>query len=327
MQAYIFRRILFFVPTLFLITIVSFIVIVAPPGDYADTIVTAMLAEGMDIEQGLAQALRVRYGLDKPVVQQYFIWIRNIFQGDLGVSLVYSQPVSKLIMQRLPWSVLVSFTSLVVVYVIGFPIGVFAAIRQYSVADYVFSFVGFLGLATPNFLLALIFLFFYFRTTGQVLVGLFSEQYILAPWSFGKVLDLLNHLWIPAIITGTAGTAGLIRIVRANLLDELKKLYVTTARAKGVSEPKLIFKYPVRMAVNPIISGIGGILPALIGGEVITSLVIGLPTVGPLLLEALQAEDMFMAGSIILILSVLTVIGTLISDLMLVVIDPRIRYG
>ena len=327
MQSYVIRRLLYFIPTLILISIISFAVIQAPPGDFVTTLVVQMEARGDQVDEDLINALRARYGLGKPLWQQYLIWIGNILQGDLGVSMAYNQPVSRIIMDRLPWSLLFSFSAFLIVYAIGFPIGFLSAVRQYSIADYFLTFVGFIGLAIPNFMLALILLWGYFEATGQALVGIYSVEYAVAPWSFGKFLDLLNHLWIPAVIIGTAGTAGLIRIVRANLLDELKKLYVTAARAKGVPETRLILKYPVRLAINPVISNIGYVLPALISGEVITSIVIGLPTIGPVLLRALQTEDMFLAGSIVLILSVLTLVGTLVSDLLLAVIDPRIRHG
>ena len=327
MQSYIIRRLLYFIPTLILISVISFAIIQAPPGDFVTTLAVQMEARGDQVDEDLINALRARYGLGKPLWQQYLIWIGNILKGDLGVSMAYNQPVSRIIMDRLPWSLLFSFSAFIIVYSIGFPIGFLSAVHQYSILDYVLTFIGFIGLATPNFLLALVLLWAYFEATGQALVGIFSVEYAMASWSFGKFFDLLNHLWIPAVIIGTAGTAGLIRIVRANLLDELKKLYVTTARAKGVSEIRLILKYPVRLAINPVISNIGYVLPALISGEVITSIVIGLPTIGPVLLRALQTEDMFLAGSIVLILSVLTLVGTLVSDLLLAVTDPRIRHG
>ena len=323
MQSYIIRRLLYFIPTLILISVISFAIIQAPPGDFVTTLAVQMEARGDQVDEDLINALRARYGLGKPLWQQYFIWIGNILQGDLGVSMAYNQPVSRIIMASLPWSLLFSFSAFIIVYSIGF----LSAVRQYSILDYVLTFIGFIGLAIPNFMLALILLWSYFEATGQALVGIFSVEYAVAPWSFGKLFDILNHLWIPAVIIGTAGTAGLIRIVRANLLDELNKLYVTTARAKGVSEIRLILKYPVRLAINPVISNIGYVLPALISGEVITSIVIGLPTIGPVLLRALQTEDMFLAGSIVLILSVLTLVGTLVSDLLLAIIDPRIKHG
>jgi peptide/nickel transport system permease protein len=208
---------------------------------------------------------------------------------------------------------------------VGLPIGVYSATHKYSLGDYFFTLVGFFGLATPNFLFALIILWLYFNATGNVMVGLFSPEFVMAPWSFAKFIDLLKHLWIPAIIVGTAGTAGLIRVMRANLLDELEKPYVMVARAKGLSERKILFKYPFRIAINPAISTIGWVLPALVSGELLTSMVLGTPTVAPIFVSALLNQDMFLAGSIVMILSTLTVIGTLISDILLAWVDPRIR--
>ena len=239
--------------------------------------------------------------------------------------MAHNMEVNKLLAQRLPASLAISTISLILVYLLGLPIGIYSAIRQYSAGDYVFTFIGFLGLAVPNFLFALILLWVTFEATGTAAIGLFSAEYANAQWSFAKLVDLLKHLWMPALIVGTAGTAGLIRVVRASLLDELRKLYVTVARAKGVAERPLLFRYPVRIALNPVISTIGWTLPALVSGELLVSLVMGLPTIAPLFVQALINQDMFLAGSVVMVLSSLTVLGTLISDILLVAIDPRIR--
>jgi len=325
MLRFILRRFMWMIPTLIAISIISFIIIQAPPGDFLTNYIGQLRARDEEVEQATIEALRVRYGIDKPMYIQYFKWMRNILQGDLGRSLEWNRPVSELIAERLPWSLTISFSAFIFVYLIGIPIGTLSATRQYSIRDYIFTFIGFIGLATPNFLLALIMLWLYFVYTGNVVVGLFSPQFLMAPWSFARFLDLLKHLWMPGIIIGTAGTAGLIRVMRANLLDELQKPYVMVARAKGLTERKLLYKYPFRIAINPVISTIGWTLPGLVGGELLVSLVLNIPTLAPLFLGSLKSEDMFLAGSIVFILSTLTVIGTLISDILLAWVDPRIR--
>ncbi len=246
-------------------------------------------------------------------------------QGNLGRSLEWNQPVSKLIADRLPWSLAISVASFFLAYALAIPIGFYSATRQYSFGDYVFTLIGFIGLATPNFLLALLILWYYFVATGNVAVGLFSNEYLVAPWSFAKFIDLLKHLWLPALVVGTAGTAGLIRVMRANLLDELERPYVMVARSKGLSETKLLFKYPFRIAMNPVASTIGWTLPTLVNGELLASLVLGLPTIAPLFVGALLSQDMFLAGSVVMVLSTLTLVGTLLSDIVLAWLDPRIR--
>ncbi len=313
------------IPTLIAISIISFAIIQAPPGDFLTSYVGQLRARGEDIDRATIAALRLRYGIDQPIYVKYFKWMRNILRGDLGRSLQWNRPVSELIAERLPWSLTISFTAFIFVYLIGIPIGTLSATRQYSIRDYFFTFVGFIGLAIPNFLFALILLWFYFVFTGNVAIGLFSEQFLMAPWSFARLWDLLKHLWMPGIIVGTAGTAGLIRIMRANLLDELQKPYVMVARSKGLTETKVLYKYPFRIAINPVVSTIGWTLPALVSGELLVSLVLNIPTVAPLFLGALLNQDMFLAGSIVLILTTLTVIGTLISDILLAWVDPRIR--
>ena len=321
----IFRRVLLALPTLLFISIVSFAIIQLPPGDFVTTRVSQWIAQGESVDAETESMLRARYGVDQPVSLQYLKWLRNLIRGDLGVSWAWAKPVGALVAERLPWSLLVSCISLVFVYLVAIPIGVLSATRQYTFSDYAFTFVGFVGLAIPNFLFALIFLWLFFLATGNSAIGLFSREYLSAPWSVGRVLDLLKHLIIPVIIVGTAGTASLIRVMRANLLDELKKQYVIVARAKGLAEGRLLFRYPVRMAINPIVSTVGWTLPALVNGELLTSIVLGLPTLAPVLLQSLLTEDLYLAGSIIFILSILTVVGTLLSDLLLVWADPRIR--
>ncbi|HVL26231.1 MAG TPA: ABC transporter permease [Thermomicrobiales bacterium] len=326
MAQYIIKRIIFMIPTLFIISILTFIIIQLPPGDFVSTMVANSAAQGQNIDAAEIQALRARYGLGQPVYVQYGKWVTGLLQGDLGFSYTFNEPARSLIMGRLGFTILISASALLMTWAIAFPIGIYSAVRKYSVGDYTFTLLGFLGLAIPDFLLALVMMYIAFKYFGQSVGGLFSEQYIDAPWSLAKLADLGSHLWIPMVIVGTAGTAGLIRILRANLLDELFKPYVITARSKGVSERRLLLRYPVRIALNPFISTIGWSLPALFSGETIVGVVLSLPTIGPLLLNALKAQDMYLAGSIILILSILTVIGTLISDILLAWNDPRIRY-
>ncbi len=325
MLPFILRRILLMIPTLAVVSLISFAIIEAPPGDYMDAYVDRLTAQMGTVDQSEIEALRDRYGLDQPWHVRYWRWISGVMQGDLGRSMQWNQPVSKLIATRLPWSLAVSVSSLLLVYIISIPIGIYSASRQYSPGDYVATLVGFLGLATPDFLLALIFLWLYFLGTGNVAVGLFSDEYMTAPWSFAKFLDLMSHIWLPALIVGTSGTAGLIRVMRANLLDELQKPYVMVARAKGLKEGRVLVKYPLRIAMNPVASTIGWTLPALVNGELLVSMVLGLPTLAPLFVSALLSQDMFLAGSVVFILSILTLIGTLISDIVLAWLDPRIR--
>lgn len=326
MVSYIARRLLYMALTLVLLSITSFAIIQLPKGDYLDTVVASLAMNHNQLTPGEIEGLRERYGLDKTFLEQYVKWMRNFLQGDLGMSFQWRQPVLPLILERLPATIIISLATLVVTYTIGILIGIYSATHQYSFGDYVASVVGFIGLATPNFLLALILLYLGVSVFNVSLLGLFSRQYVDAPWSVGKVLDLLTHLPIPIIVIGSAGAAGLIRVMRAMLLDELRKQYVVTARAKGARESRLIFKYPVRVALNPVISGLGGVFVYIVSGETITSIVLGLPTTGSLLYGALLNQDMFLAGSIVMVLSMLTVIGTLVSDLLLVIADPRIRY-
>ena len=325
MIRYIIRRLLLMIPTVIAITVLSFIIIQAPPGDYLDAYVAQLRALDQIIDDAEVESLRIRYGLGQPMYVQYFKWIGGLLRGDLGRSMQWNQPVSRVLAERLPWSVLISLVSLLFVYAVAIPIGTTSATHQYSIRDYVFTFFGFIGIAIPNFLFALILLYLYFVYTGDVVLGLFSPQFQYAPWSLAKFLDMLQHLWMPAVIIGTAGTCGLIRVMRANLLDELQKPYVLVARAKGLTKRRVLYKYPFRIAINPVVSTIGWVLPALVSGEVFVSLVLGLPTIGPVLFQSLLSQDMWLAGSIVFILSVLTVIGTLISDILLAWLDPRIK--
>ncbi len=327
MFQFILRRVLYLIPTLIAISLVMFIIIQLPPGDYLTTLTAAMASQGENVDQAALVALKERYGLGQPVYVQYWKWISGILlHGDFGRSFAWNMPVSDLIWERLALTMVLSIASLLFVWIVAFPVGVYSAVRQYSVGDYVATLLGFIGVAVPNFLLALVLMYIAFKYFNQSVGGLFSPEYQEAPWNWDKVLDLLSHLWIPIIIVGTEGTAGLIRIMRANLLDELRKPYVVTARAKGLPEWKLLLKYPVRIALNPFISTVGWVLPGLVSGSAIVSIVLSLPTTGPILLRALLSQDMYLAGSFLLMLSVLTVVGTLLSDLLLAWLDPRIRY-
>jgi len=308
------------------VSVVAFIIIQLPPGDYLTTMIMNLEASGIQIDEALIRSLEKHYGLDLPIYAQYFKWMWNMLHGDFGRSFEWNEPVSKLIGRRLPLTITISLSTLLFVYAVSIPIGIYSATHQYSIGDYGFTVFGFAGLAIPNFLLALVLMFVFYKYFGLSAGGLFSLEYQIAPWSLGKVIDMLKHLPIPIIVIGTAGTAGLIRVMRGCLLDELRKQYVITARAKGVSERALLFKYPVRVAVNPIISTIGWTLPGIVSGETIVAIVLSLPTTGPLLFGALIAQDMYLAGSTVMFLTFLTVIGTLISDILLVWIDPRIRY-
>lgn len=327
MLRYIIRRLLFMIPTLFAISLVAFAIIQLPPGDFLTSYIATLAAEGETVNAEMIANLRAQYGLEQPVYVQYFKWLKGISQGNFGLSFEWKQPVSKLIWGRVALTLVVSICTLLFTWAIAIPIGIYSAIRQYSIGDYIATFFGFLGLATPNFLLALVLMVIVFKFFGVSIGGLFSSEYALAPWTLGKVLDLLKHLVIPMIVLGTAGTAGLIRIMRANLLDELRKPYVVTARAKGLDERTLLLRYPVRAALNPFVSSMAFMLPRLISGAVITSVVLSLPTTGPLLLRALMSQDMYLAGAFILLLSTLTVIGMLISDILLAWLDPRIRLS
>ena len=325
MLTYVVRRLLLAVLTTWAISVLAFVIIQLPPGDYITAYIAQMTASGTVVSQQLAEALREQYGLDQPVWVQYLRWMRLVLRGDFGMALEWGKPVSEVIGDRLWLTMALSVGAIVITWALALPIGIYSAVRQYSIGDYIATFVGFVGLAVPSFMVALILMYVGFRYFGANIGGLFSDRFVEAPWSLAKAWDLLTHLPLPAIILGLAGTAQLIRIMRANLLDELGKPYVMTARARGLPEHRVILKYPVRVALNPFASTIGYLLPYVVSGSIIVSLVLSLPTVGPLLLRALIAQDMFLAGTIVLLLGVLTVLGTLLSDLLLMWIDPRIR--
>lgn len=326
MLNYIIRRVLIMIPTLAVISVLVFVIIQLPPGDIITSRLEQLQAEGQEISIEQIEALRARYNLNDPLYLQYFKWIGGFLTGNLGYSVMYGQSVNNLIWDRLGYTLLITTTATFLTWLVAFPLGVYSALRQYSPLDYAATLAAFLGLATPNFLLALVLMYLGYEWFGIPVGGLFSPEFADAPWSFAKVWDLLSHLWIPAVVIGTAGMAGLMRIMRANLLDELGKPYVTTALAKGLSPTRLVIKYPLRIAINPFISTVGWMLPGLISGSAITAVVLSLPTTGPLLLESLMNQDMYLAGSFLLMLSALTVLGTLISDILLAVTDPRIRY-
>ena len=326
MGDYLIRRVLLMIPTVFAISVITFVIIQLPPGDFLTSYITSLESSGQVVDQSTIDSLREQYGLGDPVWVQYWKWITGVLTGDFGQSFQWQRPVADLIGERLVLTIVLSLSSLLLIWALSFPIGIYSAVRQYSPGDYLFTLLSFIGLGVPNFLLALVLMWFSYSWFGITVTGLFSNEYVDASWSAGKVLNLLSNLWIPTIVLGLGGVAGLIRIMRANLLDELHKPYVVTARAKGVAERDLIVKYPVRVALNPFVSTIGWTLPGIVSGSIIVSVVLNLPTTGPLLLTALQSQDMYLAGAIILLLSVLTVIGTLISDLLLAWLDPRIRF-
>ena len=327
MVNYIAQRLLIMVPTLVGISLITFIIIQLPPGDFLSTMIAECEAQGESSCSDQIDIYRQEFGLDKPVWQQYLFWVGGLLEGDLGLSFEYNKPVNQVIGESLLLTIIVSAATILFTWIVAFPIGVYSATHQYSWGDHGLTFIGFLGLATPNFLLALVLLFLANVWFGTSIGGLMDPKYLDQPWSWGKLLSVLEHLWIPVVVIGTSGTAGLIRRLRANLLDELQKQYVVTARAKGLSPGKALLKYPLRMALNPFIADIGNLLPQVISGAVIVSVVLSLPTTGPILLRALQTQDMYLAGSFLMCLALLTVIGVLISDLLLAVLDPRIRLA
>lgn len=327
MVGYIVQRILLALLTIWAISVLAFLIIQLPPGDFVTAYIAMMSASGTGITEAEAQALREQYGLDQPFHIQYLKWMALIAQGNFGMAIEWNRPVVDVIGDRLALTIVISLAAVIFTWALALPIGIYSAVHRYSFFDYLFTFIGFIGLAIPGFMLALVVMYVGFAYFGANVGGLFSAEYAEAPWSWEKVWDLIQHLPIPAIVLGIGGTAQMIRIMRSNLLDELRKPYVMTARARGLSETRVILKYPVRVALNPFVSTIGYLLPYIVSGSIIVSLVLSLPTVGPLLLKALIAQDMFLAGTIVLMLGVLTVIGTLISDLLLMWIDPRIRLG
>ncbi len=327
MFGYIVRRLFIMIPTLLAISAISFVIIQLPPGDYLTTLLNEARARGESADLSYINFLRETYHLDEPLVLQYFYWLGGIFQGDWGYSFEYNLPVTEVVGDRMFLTILLTFATTLFIWVVAFPIGIYAATHQYSLGDYFFTFLGFIGFAVPNFLLALVLMYLANVYFGTAIGGLMDPSYIDQPMSWGKFLSVLEHLWIPVVVIGTSGTAAMIRRLRANLLDELQKQYFVTAKAKGLPEGKALVKYPLRMSLNPFIADIGGILPDLISGATIVSVVLGLQTTGPLLLTALQSQDMYMAGSFVMWLAMLTVIGVLISDMALAALDPRIRLG
>lgn len=325
MLIYLARRLAIAAVTCLVISLATFLIIRLPPGDFVDSYIANLASSGSAVTLEQAQALRHDLGLDRPMVVQYGIWISHIAEGNFGVSMLFKRPVTEVIGDRLWLTMAVSFAALFLTWALALPIGIYSAVRQYSWGDYLATTLGFIGLAVPNFLLALILMWLGFRYLGLSVGGLFSSEYAQAPWSLARAWDLAKHLPLPACVLAIAGTAQLIRIMRANLLDELRRPYVVTARAKGLSESRVVLKYPVRAALNPFASSMAYIFPSLVSGSIIVSLVLGLPTVGPLLLQALLAQDMYLAGAIVLLLGVLTVAGTLVSDLVLMWVEPRLR--
>jgi len=324
---YLGRRFLYMIALLILSSILSFTIINLPPGDYLTSYLMQLDAAGSDMAEQLAAALRHQYGLDRPLHIQYWKWVTGIFRGNLGLSFEWNRPVWDLVMERLPMTLVVSISTTILSYMIAIPVGVYAATHQYSAGDMLATLLSFMGMAIPGFLFALFLMLVFYKYFGVPIGGLFSTQYANAPWSWDKLADLLRHLWVPLIVVGLSGTAVNVRVMRANLLDELSKPYVITGRAKGLTERRLLVKYPVRVALNPVISGIGWVFPSLLSGQTIVAVVLNLPTTGPLLLRSLLSQDMYLAGSITLMICALTVMGMFVSDLLLGVADPRIRLS
>ena len=326
MGRFIARRLLGMIPFVFLVSITVFVLIKLPPGDFASNYAAALAASGETVDDTMLAELRHRYGLDQPLPVQYVRWISSVVRGDFGFSFKWQQPVSSLIGERMGLTLILSFATLLFTWAIALPIGVYSAVRRYTIGDTIVTMLGFIGLAVPNFLLALTLMYVGVTVFHADLGGLFSPEYLDAPWSFARAGDLAAHLWIPMLILGTGGAASLIRIMRANLIDQLHQPYVDTARAKGLSELTLLFRYPIRIALNPFVSTLGWVLPHLVSGSVIISIVLNLPTAGPLLLQALLSQDQYLAGAFLLLLCLLTLVGTLISDILLALLDPRIRF-
>ena len=327
MLRYVIYRLLLMIPTLLLISLVTFTIIELPPGTYLDSLISELRASGETADLQKVEFLRKQYGLDQPVWVQYWRWLSGLLQGDLGYSFEYDRPVSAIIGEHLAMTMVISVAAILFTWMVALPIGVYSATHKYSGADHGLTLLSFMGLAMPDFLLALVLMFVAFSVFGVSVGGLFSPEMQAAPWGWAKILDLLKHLWLPVLVIGGSSTAAMIRRLRANLLDELKKPYVVTARAKGVPPWRLLIKYPLRIAFNPFISDIGNLLPHVISGSVIVSIVLSLPTTGPVLLRALRTQDMHLAGSFLMLLALLAVIGVLVSDLALAMLDPRIRQG
>ena len=327
MARYIVNRLLLMIPTLIVISIIVFTIIQLPPGNYLESYIAELQAQGESVDPQKIAFLREHYGLDKPLVEQYLRWAGGMLVGDFGYSFEFNMPVSRVVGDRMFLTVIVSLATVLFTWLVAFPIGIYSATHQYSWGDYGLSFLGFLGIAVPNFMLALVMMYVANVVFGTSIGGLMAPEYIDKPWSWAKVQSVLAHSWIPVLVIGASGTAGMIRRLRANLLDELQKQYVVTARAKGLPPGKVLRKYPLRMALNFFVSDIGSLLPAVISGAEITAVVLSLPTTGPMLLSALKSQDMYLAGSFLMFLALLIVVGVLISDLALAALDPRIRLA
>lgn len=326
MLTFVLHRLLILVPFLFLVSIISFIVIQLPAGNYVDTYVNVLKMQGGTVSEAQIESIEAMYGLDRSLPVQYGMWITNIvLRGNFGNSFRYNRPVADILSERVPRTMSISLVAILLTWLTAVPLGILSAVKRYSFWDHLFTFISLIGLAVPGFLLALILMYAVYAKTGWMISGLFSPEFRAVPWSFAKFSDMLKNIWLPLLVLSITGVAGIIRVLRASLLDELNKQYVTTARAKGLSEWQLIMQYPMRIALNPLISTVGWMLPAVVGGEIVVSKVLNLPTTGPVLLEATTAQDMYLAGGIVLILSVLTVIGTFVSDVLLALNDPRIR--
>ncbi|MDR6293155.1 peptide/nickel transport system permease protein [Inquilinus ginsengisoli] len=326
MLRFIAKRLLWMVPALFAVSFLAFVLIQLPPGDFVTSYIATLAASNEIVDQNAAAALRERFGLNDPMLWQYAKWITGIItRGDFGLSFEWQQPVSDLIWERMALTLVLTLATLIATWAIALPIGVYSAVRKYSIGDYIVTIISFAGLAIPSFLLALVLMYVAAIEFGQDVSGLFSPAYEKAPWSIAKTIDLLQHLWIPVLILAVSGTASLIRVMRANMLDEIHKPYVTTARAKGLSEFQLLLKYPMRVALNPFISTLAWLLPNLVSGSIVVAIVLNLPTAAPLLLQSLMAQDMYLAGAFVLLICALTLIGSLISDILLALVDPRIR--
>ena len=326
MLTFVLHRLLILVPFLFLVSIISFIVIQLPAGNYVDTYVNVLKMQGGTVSEAQIESIEAMYGLDRSLPVQYGMWITNIvLRGNFGNSFRYNRPVADILSERVPRTMSISLVAILLTWLTAVPLGILSAVKRYSFWDHLFTFISLIGLAVPGFLLALILMYAVYAKTGWMISGLFSPEFRAVPWSFAKFSDMLKNIWLPLLVLAITGVAGIIRVLRASLLDELNKQYVTTARAKGLSEWQLIMQYPMRIALNPLISTVGWMLPAVVGGEIVVSKVLNLPTIGPVLLEATIAQDMYLAGGIVLILSVLTVIGTFVSDVLLALNDPRIR--
>jgi len=327
MLDYLVRRLLVMIPTLIAVSVITFIIIQLPPGDYLSTLIAEMESQGENVDVAKIAALREQYGLDRPLWQQYLVWAVGMLRGDFGYSFEYQLPVADVVGDRIMLTIVLNFGTILFIYLVSFPIAIYSATHQYSWGDYGLTLVGFIGLATSNFLLALILLYFTNLWFGTSIGGLMDPSYIDQPWTWGKILSVLEHLWVPVVVIGTSGTAAMIRRLRANLLDELQKQYVVTARAKGLPPMRALLKYPLRMSLNPFIADIGNMLPQVVSGSAVVAMVLSLPTTGPMLITALQSQDMYLAGSFLMFLAVLTVFGMLLSDLALAWLDPRIRLG